>query len=100
MDQGDEPALSRLLSRGADPNSVDGCGSTALQRAASEGKEGCVGLLLEAGAAVDQTDEHPVTWASYGETALLNAVCKGHIAICGLLLEAGAAVDQARKSDG
>ena len=87
VNQGDEAAVSELLSRGADANAVDSCGSysgSALQIAAKEGQGGCVGLLLEAGAAVDQTDE------DNGITALMSAAISGHSAVCGQLLEGGA----------
>eukprot|EP01044_Picomonas_judraskeda_P032429 COSAG03_NODE_12533_length_543_cov_0.567568_1_plen_163_part_01 len=61
-EEGDEDAVSALLSRGADPDGVDHKGHSALQKAveggetrrrkqeAGYGHEGCVGLLLEGGA--------------------------------------------------
>jgi ankyrin repeat protein len=58
-----------------------------LLRAAQEGHEAVVKLLLERGAQVEVTDR-------YGRTPLLWAIEKGHEAVVKLLLEKGAKKSQ------
>lgn len=51
--RGDEYSISMLLTRGADPNSMDKNGITPVYLAANEGRSVCARLLLEAGALPD-----------------------------------------------
>jgi ankyrin repeat protein len=84
-------AIARLLIlngvAGADVNSQNNSGNTALKRASFQGHiETCL-LLLDNGALVD---------AYNGTTALHIAVKKGHINICHLLLDYGALVNKTK----
>jgi ankyrin repeat domain-containing protein 50 len=72
-----------LLERGADVAAKDGCGQTALLRAARGGREAVVQLLLEKGADIDADD-------GYGRTALDWSARNGSEAVVRLLLERGA----------
>lgn len=85
-----------LLDLGADPSvaasSERAMGMTALLLAAAEGHPEVLGLLLEAGARVDQ----PNAW---GQTALQWAFGQGHAEAARALLGAGADPDH-RDSDG
>ncbi|XP_063856062.1 serine/threonine-protein phosphatase 6 regulatory ankyrin repeat subunit B-like isoform X1 [Scylla paramamosain] len=58
----------------------DTCGTTALHQAASHGQDGCVALLLSAGANTQQRD-------SYGQTPRLLAAMFGHTSTADLLAQ-------------
>ncbi|KAK7865318.1 hypothetical protein R5R35_007401 [Gryllus longicercus] len=58
---GDPEVVSLLLARGADPNSIDDDGSSALHRAVLFGDRHCVDLLIAAGADVDARDVEGAT---------------------------------------
>ncbi len=83
--------LTRLMVNRADPNDVNtavigevsGGRSTAFLFAAARGSVECARLLLDAGAAVDDT-------AADGASALVIAVHSGHRALANWLLEKGA----------
>lgn len=77
------PAISALLSFGADPNAVTSEGRTPLMSAARHGQHEILERLLAAGAA-------PNTRARNGTTALMEAAEMGHIPAVLLLLEVGA----------
>lgn len=65
-------------------DSLDGAGCTALQRAAADGHEDAVRLLLARGADVDHQD------AVHGNCALHEAAWKGYSRTVSLLATAGA----------
>jgi ankyrin repeat protein len=73
---------------GAEVNSIDGFGLTALHYAAIYGRTDVVAILLEAGADIDAPDPH-------GWTALHMAADSGHIDVVRLLIEEGADLDAA-----
>ncbi len=76
--------IRRALERkGVDPNVTDEDGVSALYRVAGDGLSGAVGLLLQAGASVNQV-------TAYGESALMRAAASGHAEVCELLLQGGA----------
>jgi len=75
--------LRDLLDRGADIDSRDKYGQTALMLAASAGWEQVVELLIERGAALNHT-------AKYGLSALMLAVVRGHTNVVRKLAGAGA----------
>jgi ankyrin repeat protein len=68
-----------LLERGADFDTPDAIGATALHHAASRGHEDVVSLLLISGADASRAN-------SAGWTALINASARGHAAVVRLLL--------------
>jgi len=76
--------ITALLEAGADVNSRDEYGSTALARASWRGNKDLVKLLLEQPAIkLDQTNVD-------GDTALMSAAERGHAEIVEMLLTAGA----------
>jgi ankyrin repeat protein/tRNA A-37 threonylcarbamoyl transferase component Bud32 len=77
------PLVEILLAKGAQTETQDSRGRTALDRAASEGKLDAVRLLLEKKANPNQKN-------STGATPLLDAVTYGKIAVVQFLLEHGA----------
>ena len=86
----DTRTVSALLKAGADPNTRDDIGATALMHAAAFASPGVLRILLDGGADVNAS--------SNGEaTALMWAT--GEAANVGLLLDRGAAVN-ARRKDG
>jgi ankyrin repeat protein len=84
-EEGAEPIVQLLLTRGADAALADSNGGTPLLRASTFGHERCALVLLEAGAVVGaQTND--------GWTALMLAAQNGHEQVALVLLEAGAVV--------
>jgi uncharacterized protein len=81
--RGDLECLRRLLTAGADINSRDKYGQTALMIAARTGESSVVRFLVNNGAGLDYT-------AKYGLSALMLAVIGGHADIVRALVEAGA----------
>jgi ankyrin len=79
--------IKLLLESGADSNSVDPTGETALMVATRVGDLNSVKVLLDGGAKVDTTDP------TYKQTALMIAVREDHADIVRLLVERGADVD-------
>jgi ankyrin repeat protein len=84
--EGNAAKMKRLLKQGADPNSKNTPGMTALMTAAASGKGDACKLLIENGADVNLKD-------IYGETALHAAASKGDAKVCRLLAENGADMD-------
>ncbi|MFC3576275.1 ankyrin repeat domain-containing protein [Streptomyces yaanensis] len=82
----DEDAVVRLLRTGADPESVDEEGQTALYLAAVSDAPGVVRLLLAAGADPDRL-------SAGADAPLCGAACGGHTEVVRALLEAGATPD-------
>ncbi|MBI2686622.1 MAG: ankyrin repeat domain-containing protein [Acidobacteria bacterium] len=85
------PLVTTLLANGAVVEAQDERGRTALYRAAAEGKEQAMRLLLEKKANTDQQ-------ATDGSTALLAAVTYGKVGAARLLVEGRANVEQADSS--
>jgi len=79
---GDTEAVRRLLDGGADPNSRDCDGWTALHMAAGRGETEVVRLLLAYGADVSARNKQ-------GDTPLHVAIMLGHADAARALLEAG-----------
>lgn len=79
------PEVNRLLSRGMDPNSSDPDGRTLLMRAAWEGQDELVKLLLDRKAKVEQRNAR-------GETAIMMAAFRGHLETVKLLHTRGASL--------
>ena len=84
--QGDLEIVRLLLEAGADINSKDGHGQTALMNAAHAGQVELVRLLIEKGADLDVT-------AKYNLSALMLALIARHADTARLLIEAGADVN-------
>ena len=80
---GDRQEVTSLLDAGADINSLDKHGQTALMNAARRGDTELVQLLVENGANLNHT-------AKYRLTALMLAVINGHKDIVKILANAGA----------
>ncbi|KAH0536261.1 hypothetical protein FGG08_006856, partial [Glutinoglossum americanum] len=76
-----ETIVNGLLERGDKPNSMDGYGRTALSRAAENGHEAVVKLLL----GVESIDMNSKDWYN-GQAALLWAAQNGHEAVVKMLL--------------
>ena len=57
VEQGQERCFEILISKGADVNSTDNKGQTALFCAARTGKSKCIEILLTAGADVNTSDD-------------------------------------------
>ena len=83
---GDTEIVSTLLEKGADANTTDGNGVTALWAASANGHTEIVSMLLEKGADANTTD-------SSGRTALWTASANGHTKIVSMLLRKGALVE-------
>ncbi|MEV6350339.1 ankyrin repeat domain-containing protein [Actinoplanes sp. NPDC051851] len=95
VDEGDAPAVHRLLDRGADPcarSPRDGL--TVLMMAAGRGDRECVRLLIDAGA--DVLTAEP----GGGATALHKACQGGDLEVARMLVEAGAFVDAVAATTG
>ena len=82
--RGRTETVKNLLAKGADPNSRDDIGQTALMGAARNGHVQTVKVLLEAGADVN-VKLHATNW-----TALLLAAFYGHAKVVETLLSHGA----------
>jgi hypothetical protein len=80
---GDAPAVTRLLTAGADPNCRLKEGLTPLMLASRSGQLEIATLLFQAGARVDAA-------TAQGHTALLFAALEGHLATVEFLLARGA----------
>src|SRR5579872_4706809 len=100
--RGDLRSLQKFLDRGAEPNTPDPFGSSALVYAAAQGHLDAVRLLLERGAHVDATLVKLLLEAgadvnaadSKGDTPLLKAAWLGvPLEVVSLLLERGAEVN-------
>jgi ankyrin repeat protein len=81
--QGRTEAVRLLLEAGANPDAVDGSGTTALMKAAWWGHGDSVRALLAGGAAVNPANQR-------GQTALMGAAARGHADILRDLLTAAA----------
>jgi len=81
--QGDMPALAAALDRGADANTADRWGVTALSHAAARGNLAAVGLLLD-------HDADPNKTSGAGNSALMVAAARGHLEVVKALLDRGA----------
>ena len=95
---GNRTAVERILQQGVDANSSDANGGwTALHLSASNGRERCTRLLLEAGGLYDKLDKHGFSPVHY-------AVLSGRARIAKLLLdhckESGHNVNAAVNSQG
>lgn len=88
---GDAAALEARLKAGADANSKDRYGQTALMLAAHRGHLEAVQVLLRHGADLNVT-------AKYGLSALMLAIVGGHEAVARALAQAGA--DRALRGTG
>ena len=78
--------VRRLLENGADINSKDEYGQTALMKAAHRGQVELIRLLIENGAELNTT-------AKYNLSALMLSLIAGHPDVARLLIEAGADVN-------
>ncbi len=83
---GDTTALTRLLDRGLDPDTVDAQGNSLLILAAREGNAETVAALLKHRAKINHRNQA-------GESALMLAVYRGHGKTAETLLAAGAQVN-------
>lgn len=77
------PIASALITRGANPNTVDQVGHTVLAQASGFGLEGIVAMLLQKGAQVNQQSR-------FGMTPLMIAAAHGQPRIIAILLQKGA----------
>ena len=81
--EGNETEVARLLERGADVNTADTNGTTALMIAVARGFQNIAQSLLKRGARMDAVDKN-------GETVLIKAACNDKSNIALLLLNHGA----------
>ncbi len=90
QDAGNAPDLEQALRDGANPNLLNGSGSSMLMLAAYRGQLGHVDLLLRHGATPDlrQTQKD----SERDDTALLRAFYGGHLAVVQRLVQAGASL--------
>ena len=91
--EGDEPMVSLLLSRGASLDLRTRMGLTALMLASNFGQTAIVKRLLAAGALVEPREP------TLGANALMMASSSGHTQVVAELLGAGAPADQVGQSD-
>src|SRR5204863_1612456 len=84
---GNAAMIDALIHAGADPNSANPGGETALMTAARTGKLDAVKLLLDRGAAVNAKE------SVRGQTALMWAVLENHPDVVKLLIARGADVN-------
>jgi hypothetical protein len=87
IDTRDVPLLRATLDAGLDPNGLADSVNLVLFMAEFHGWEEGVATLLDAGAAIDQTD-------GVGCTALMRAIEEAHYDLAALLLARGAAEDR------
>lgn len=83
VSQGNLTEVERLLNMGADSNTRNECGRTALMESAWAGNTDIAKLLLDKGANIDEKDD-------VGKTPLIRAVETGYSETARLLLERGA----------
>lgn len=88
--RGDTAGLATALQSGADPDTCDRWGVTALARAAARGDLETVGLLLDRGASVNRTSH-------VGNSPLMAAAVRGHLEVAKALLAAGADAENRNK---
>lgn len=88
IDRDDAEGLRAALRDGADPSARDDTHRSVLARAARQGRDALVALLLEAGAAPDAAD-------AIGFTPLFEAARDGRLAAAELLIRGGADVNRA-----
>nr|XP_018904145.1 PREDICTED: ankyrin-3-like isoform X2 [Bemisia tabaci] len=88
LEMGDLAVVDLFLSRGADPNMVDGFGLNSLHRASKPQTEGVVELLINRGVDIHHTDE-------FGNTPLHTFAFVGYETGVRLLLSNGARVNAA-----
>lgn len=86
-ESGDRKSIEVLLDAGADIDSRDHHGQTALMNAAHAGQTVVVDLLIRRGASLDHH-------AKYGLTAVMLAVIADHTDVVQLLVRAGASLTQ------
>lgn len=91
---GNVAAVRTALRQGADLETRDSVGETALMKAAFNDRRATVALLLEKGARVDARSSQT------GTTALMMAAQQGHLEVARELVEYDANVDLRQKSDG
>lgn len=92
-EQGDLPAISRLIADASPVDIRDACLWTPLMKAALNGHPEAAQRLIEAGADVNLTDKG-------GYSALMLAASNNHTAIVDLLLAAGADPNQVEQTGG
>ena len=87
IEEGDTEKVQKLLSIGANPNSQDERGFTALIWASHNGQLDTVRLLLENKADVNLKNKNNHMKENYGETALIMASSNGHLDVVYQLLK-------------
>ena len=90
IDYGDADALQAALDTGADPDTADRWGVTALAHAAARGDLPVLGLLIDRAADVNRTSQ-------VGNSALMAAAASGHLHALRALLAAGADAEARNK---
>lgn len=80
---GDRAGLEAALRAGADPDTADRWGVTALAQVAAAGDLQAVRMLLASGGAADRGSDA-------GNTPLMAAAARGHVEVARALLDAGA----------
>ncbi len=86
VENGDVQRCEELIEAGADINTRDRYGQTALMIAARQGFTDIIQLLVGSGAELDHTAKHNLS-------ALMLAVVNDHAAIVRILVQAGARTD-------
>ena len=84
--KGNLPSVKKELENGANINSYEGDGNTALHFAVINGNLEMIKFLVEQGANLNQKDK-------IGDTALANASALGNLEIVKYLIDKGAEVD-------
>jgi ankyrin repeat protein len=91
IDAGDAARVRALLAGGADPDTRDETGATALMRAAHAGDRATVSALLGAGADVNATD--PRGWTALAKAVHNPDLDRGFADVVQALVDAGANVE-------